>query len=139
MCDGSATNNCVERVGGQRGGCHAHSRRKLVAALRAGDARAVEGLSLYGALFHVEAESKRIGETQSQRFARRQRDSQPLVESLHAWVARMRPQVEPKSLLGEALGYLHRQWRRFAVFLTDPRMEMTNFSGAILVIQFATI
>jgi transposase len=24
MCDGSATNNCVERVGGQRGGCNAH-------------------------------------------------------------------------------------------------------------------
>jgi hypothetical protein len=60
MCDGSATNNCVERAGGRRGGCNAHGRRKLVEALRAGDARAVEGLRLYAAIFHVDAESQRL-------------------------------------------------------------------------------
>ena len=36
MCDGSATNNCVERAGGKRGGCNAHARRGLVEALRGG-------------------------------------------------------------------------------------------------------
>jgi len=40
MCDGSPTNNCVERAGGARGGCNAHARRGLVFALRGGDARA---------------------------------------------------------------------------------------------------
>jgi hypothetical protein len=32
MCDGSATNNCVERAGATRGGCNAHARRKLVSS-----------------------------------------------------------------------------------------------------------
>jgi transposase len=126
MCDGSATNNCVERAGGKRGGCNAHGRRKLVEALRGGDARAAEGLTIYGALFHVEAESKRLSESVEQRFARRLKDSVPLAGSLHAWVQSRRLEVEPKSKLGEALGYLHRQWKRLTAFLRDPLMEMTN-------------
>jgi transposase len=126
MCDGSATNNCVERAGGRRGGCNAHGRRKLVEALRGGDERAVEGLALYGAIFHVDAESKRLGETIEQRFARRQSESAPLVDELGAWVERRRLDVEPKSPLGKAIGYLHRQWKRLTAFLRDPTMELTN-------------
>jgi transposase len=97
MCDGSATNNCVERAGGRRGGCNAHGRRKLVEALRGGDERAVEGLAIYGAIFHVDAESKRRGETIEQRFARRQKESAPLVDELRAWVERRRLDVERRS------------------------------------------
>lgn len=40
MCNGSATDSCVERASGDRGGCNAHARRKLVEALRGGDQRA---------------------------------------------------------------------------------------------------
>lgn len=126
MCDGSPTNNCVERAGGQRGGCNAHGRRRLVEALRGGDERAAEGLALYGAIFHVDAESKRLGETLEQRFVRRQKQSAPLVEALRSWVLRRRLDVEPKSALGKAIGYLHRQWKRLTAFLRDPTMELTN-------------
>jgi hypothetical protein len=38
----------------------------------------------------------------------------------------MRAEVEPKSTLGKALGYIERQWRRLTAFLRDPRMELTN-------------
>jgi transposase len=126
MCDGSATNNCVEDKGGTRGGCHAHGRRKLVEALRLGDTRATEGIEIYAKLFHVDAESKRAGESLAERFARRERDSVPIVACLRAWVDKMRADVEPKSKLGNALGYLHRQWTRLTVFLRDPLMELTN-------------
>jgi transposase len=126
MCDGSATNNCVERAGGNRGGCNSHGRRGLAEALRLGDARAIEGLELYGRIFHVDAESKRLGETIEQRFARRQRESAPLVESLREWVELKRGEVEPKVPLGRALGYLHRQWQRLTAFMRDPLMDMTN-------------
>jgi transposase len=127
MCDGSPTNNCVEDdAGGQRGGCNAHGRRGLVEALRRGDARAVEGLALYARIFHVDAESKRLGESIDQRFARRLRDSVPLVGELRAWLDLRRDDVEPKTPLGHALGYLHRQWPRLTAFLRDPRMELTN-------------
>jgi len=127
MCDGSSTNNCVEHdAGGRRGGCNAHGRRRLVAAVRLGDARAVEGLALYAQIFHVDAQSKRLGETLEQRFERRLRQSAPRVQELRAWVDLRLGDVEPKSALGQAVGYLHRQWPRLTTFLCDPLMELTN-------------
>lgn len=126
MCDGSATNNCVERAGGARGGCNAHARRKLVEAVRGGDHRALVGLELFGNIFHVDAESKRAGESMMQRFERRQRQSAPLVDALNAWVQERRADVEPKSLLGKALSYIHKQWVRLTRFMHDPVMELTN-------------
>jgi transposase len=126
MCDGSATNNCVERAGGRRGGCNAHGRRGLVEALRTGDARAAEAIAIYAEIFHVEAESRRLGESVEHRFLRRHKEIAPLVDKLRAWLDRERGQVEPSSRLGKALGYLERQWARLTAFLSDPRMELTN-------------
>lgn len=126
MCDGSATNNCVERAGAARGGCNAHARRGLVEALRGGDARAVEGLAIYSGIFHVEAESARLGETIVQRFARRAKESAPLVDKLRTWIDRLLLDVEPKCNLGRAVRYIKRQWRRLTKFLQDPLMELTN-------------
>jgi len=126
MCDGSATNNCVERVGGKRGGCNSHARRKLVEAIRGDDQRALEGLELFGRIFHVDAESRRAGETLEQRHERRLKETAPIVAELRAWVDARRVDVEPKSTLGNAVGYIHRQWARLTRFLSDPRMELTN-------------
>ena len=126
MCDGSATNNCVERCGGKRGGCNAHARRKLVEALRGGDSRALPGLELFARIFHVDAESKRAGETVEQRFERRTRQSAPVVAELEAWVRARCGDVEPKSALGRAVAYIDRQWQRLTRFLAMTRMELTN-------------
>jgi transposase len=126
MCDGSATNNCVERAGGERGGCNAHARRGLVLALRGGDTRAAEGIDIFGDIFHADAESKHLGETIAERFARRQTDTAAPLERLRVWVAARRLDVEPKSLLGKALGYIERQWKRLTAFMRDPLMDLTN-------------
>lgn len=126
MCDGSSTNNCVEGARATRGGCNAHGRRRLVEALRSGDHRALEGLEIYAAIFHVDAESKRAKETLEQRFLRRQRDSAPLVQRLRAWVDLRLGDVEPKVTLGGAVRYIHNQWERLTAFMRDPRMDLTN-------------
>lgn len=126
MCDGSPTNNCVERAGGQRGGCNAHARRGLVAALRGDDLRAVRGLELFTDLLRVEAESRERGDTLETRFTLRQEKSVPIVEKLRAWVDQSRAEVEPRSTLGKALGYIARQWKRLTAFLRDPKMDLTN-------------
>lgn len=126
MCDASPTNNCIERAGAKRGGCHAHARRGLVGALRGGDHRAVEGLRIYSKLFQIDAESKRAGESPGERLARRKRDSAPLIAELKAWVDNALGEVEPKSTLGKALRYIQRQWPRLTRFLEDPLMELTN-------------
>jgi transposase len=126
MCDGSATNNCVERAGGERGGCNAHARRKLVEALRQGDARALLGIELFARIFHVDAESKRAGDSVAERAQRRRRESAPIVAELRAWLDLRRGDVEPRSTLGKALKYMHKQWARLTQFIRDPRMELTN-------------
>ncbi len=126
MCDGSPTNNGVDRAGGTRGGCHAHARRKLVEALRRGDTRAAPAIALYADLFHVEADSKRHGETLAERLVRRARDSAPIVDALAHWIETTRHEVEPKSLLGKAIGYARRQWPRLTRFLRDGLLDLTN-------------
>ena len=126
MADGSPTNNVVERAGGARGGCNAHARRGLASALRGGDMRALRGLEIFAAIFHVDAESKRASETLAQRFERRQKESAPLVAELHEWVTARLRDVEPKSKLGKSLRYIRRQWGRLTRFLSDPKMELTN-------------
>ena len=128
MCDGSPTNNCVEEdAGGRRGGCNAHGRRGLVEALRRGDARAVEGLELYAKIFHVDAESKRLGE--STRAA------------LRAAPARQRAARGRAPRLGRPCAAATSSPRRLSARLSDtsiasgrgsrrslrdPRMELTN-------------
>jgi transposase len=126
MCDGSATNNCVERAGGSRGGCNAHARRGLVDALRRGDTRALEGIEIFASIFHVDALSKIASESVDERFARRQRESAPWVAKLRAWVDARRADVEPKTALGRALRYMHLQWKRLTAFMRDPQMDLTN-------------
>ena len=56
----------------------------------------------------------------------RQDKSAPIAAELHAWVERTRAEVEPRSALGKALGYIVRQWKRLTAFLRDPKMELTN-------------
>ena len=126
MCDGSPTNNCVERAGGERGGCNAHARRGLVAALRGGDIRAARGIEIFARLFEVDADAKEDQDALEARFARRQHRSAPIVEELRVWLDESRAEVEPKSVLGKALGYIARQWTRLTAFLRDPKMELTN-------------
>ena len=126
MCDGSATNNCVERAGATRGGCNAHARRKLVEALRGGDQRALEALEIFAQIFHVDAESKRAGESVEQRLARRLRESAPLMAQMRVWIETRLGDTEPKSTLGRAVRYMHKQWRRLSEFLRTAIMELTN-------------
>lgn len=89
----------------------------MVEAPRRGDARALPALELYAKIFHVDAVSKRLGESLEQRFERRQRESAPVVAELRRWLDERLRDVEPKSALGQALGYLNRQWPRLMAFL----------------------
>jgi transposase len=126
QCDGTSTLTFLERAGGQRPGCWSHGRRGLVDAARAGDAIALEGLHKIAALFGVERESKLAADTPEQRLVRRQLRARPLCDDLRAWLDEKRTMVPPKTPLGRALGYLHRQWKRLVLFLDDGRIEATN-------------
>jgi transposase len=126
QCDGTNTLSFVERAGGKRPGCWSHGRRRLVDAARGGDQIALEGLHKIAGVFAVERASKRAGDTADERLLRRQRETKPILDDLRAWIDHHRATIPPKTPLGRALGYLHRQWKRLLLFLDDGNLDATN-------------
>jgi transposase len=126
QCDGTSVTAFLERTGGKRPGCWSHGRRRLVEAARLGDTLAIEGLRLIAPLFAIERESSLEGDTADRRRTRRKERSQPILEKLRAWLEEHRGLIPPKTPLGRALGYLHRQWHRLVLFIDDGNIELTN-------------
>ncbi|MDT7555326.1 MAG: transposase [Pseudonocardiales bacterium] len=126
QCDGTNITTFLERTGGQRPGCWSHARRGFVEPARAGDKIALEALHKMGPLFLVERQSVIDGDNAAQRLSRRTEHSVPAVERLRVWLEEKRATVPPKTPLGAALGYLHRQWKRLVLFLGDGNIELTN-------------
>jgi transposase len=126
QCDGTSITNFLERAGGQRPGCWSHGRRRLVEAARGGDKIALEGLKMIAGLFAVERQSAVEGDTAEQRLTRRKERSAPIVDKLRVWLGQQRATAPPRTPLGQALGYLHRQWGRLLLFLGDGQIELTN-------------
>jgi len=126
QCDGTSVTSFLERAGGKRPGCWSHGRRRLVEAARAGDLIALDGLQKIAAIFAIEKESKLKGDTAEQRKVRRQEFSRPILEDLRRWIDEQRERIPPKTPLGHAVGYLHRQWKRLILFLDDGNIDATN-------------
>jgi transposase len=126
QCDGTSVTSFLERAGGKRPGCWSHARRRLVDAARAGDAAALEGLHRIARVFAVERESTLAGDTAEQRRVRRAVATRPILDELRRWVDDKRQVTPPKTPLGRALGYLHRQWKRLLLFLDDGNIDATN-------------
>lgn len=126
QCDGTSVTNFIERAGGKRPGCMAHGRRRFADAARSGDTLALEGLRKIAPLFAIERASTLAGDSAEGRRARRVEHSRPVLDDLRAWLDEHRPLVPPKTPLGRALGYLHRQWKRLTLFLEDGNIELTN-------------
>lgn len=119
-------NHVTEVDGRQRTGCWSHARRYLFEALpTAPEAR--EGLDIILDLFMVErsAKNRAIVGTPAH-LELRQRRSQEALDQLLVWVARTKPLYEPKSAMGQALGYLENQWSRLTAFLQDPQIPIHN-------------
>lgn len=126
QCDGTSILAFIERAGGKRPGCWSHGRRGLVKAARGGDTLALVPLKMIRRLFAVERLSAIRGETPEERLARRREQSTPVLNELREWITEQRKIIPPKTPLGKALGYLHRQWKRLILFLDDGRIELTN-------------
>jgi transposase len=126
QCDGTSVTSFIERAGGKRPGCWSHGRRRFVDAARGGDKLALEALHKIAPLFAIERASTLAGDNAEQRRARRVNQSRPVLDDIRAFVDEQRAVVPPKTPLGRALGYLHRQWPRLILFLDDGNIELTN-------------
>lgn len=116
-------------------GCWAHSRRKFDEALKSLPATvdkkattAAEGLQFCNQLFQIERQVNEKFEncTPEQRQQYRLEHSKPVLDAFLTWLKTKRPQVPPKSKLGEAITYTINQWSKLNVFLEAGRLELDN-------------
>lgn len=126
QCDGTNLLTFIERAGGKRPGCWSHGRRRLVEAAKGGDLLALQGVRTIALLFRIEKASTLAGDTAEQRRTRRRKESGPVLEELRAWRDTLLERTPPRTPLGQALGYLRRQWNRLVLFLDDGNIELTN-------------
>jgi transposase len=128
--DGYDGYNAVVQTGQlTHAGCFAHARRKFTEAIKAQGkhkthGKAQHGLALIQKLYKIEKSVR--GATAGERFAQRQQQATPVLNTLHTWLITSLPQVPPKSALGKALHYLHSQWDKLIRYLEDGRLEIDN-------------
>ena len=129
MADGLESYGAIAFCEGvTRLGCWAHARRRFVDAskvLPAGKrGRAHEALALIGKLYAIERDARELSD--AARLAQRQSRSRAVLDELRRWLDQVLPTVPPTSVLGGALGYLHRQWPRLIPYLARGDLPIDN-------------
>jgi hypothetical protein len=117
----SADAGTVDQTGvGRTGADDLLKRREAVTSSRSMDCESSRGSS------SSSERSILAGDSAEERRIRRQEHSRPVLDELREWIDEQRAVVPPKTPLGRALGYLHRQWHRLLLFLEDGNVEMTH-------------
>jgi transposase len=88
--------------------CNAHARRKFYEARGSDALRAHQALAYYRQLYELERAAKDF--TDAQRLQMRQDLAVPILEQFRRWLEAQRPEVLPKSPMGEATGYALNNW-----------------------------
>src|SRR5262245_3497957 len=88
--------------------CNAHARRKFYEARGSDALRSHQALAYYRQLYELERQAKDFSDTQ--RLQMRQDLAVPILEQFRQWLVAQRPEVLPKSPMGEAIGYALNNW-----------------------------
>jgi transposase len=116
--------------------CWAHARRQFFAlADIAANARrgkmapvispvALEAVKRIDALFEIERTIN--GRSAEERLQARQEQSAPLVVDLENWLRAERSRLSRSASVAKPIDYMLRRWDRFAAFLDDGRICLTN-------------
>jgi transposase len=88
--------------------CNAHARRKFYEARGSDALRSHQALAYYRQLYELERAAKDFSD--AQRLQMRQDLAVPILEQFHQWLEAQRPEVLPKSPMGEAIGYALNNW-----------------------------
>ena len=112
-------------------GCLSHARRGFDKALKAlpaekrdADVAAKKGLEFCNRLFEIERHLREV--SPEERYEIRLERSRPVVDAFRAWLDQQRPNVLPKSALGQAINYCINQWDKLVNFLKDGQLELDN-------------
>lgn len=107
-------------------GCWAHARRYVFEAVQTALEPATHLLALIRRLYAVEREATTAQLDGPGRQALRAAHSRPMLATIDAQIMMLTPTVLPKSPLGEALGYLRRQWRALTRYTEDGALAIDN-------------
>ena len=112
-------------------GCWAHARRYFDEAQKSAPKKtsglltlAEQALQKIGALYKIE--KKIASATPEDRLKVRQEESMPLVHAYFSWLKTIRPQVLPKSKLGEAIQYSLNQQKKLEQPFRDGLLDIDN-------------
>ncbi len=114
-------------------GCWAHARRKFDEALKAQQLLSPEkqkkslaavALAKIQVLYRIERDIRSLPREERRRI--RTLRSKPLLKELRTWLDQHIPIVPPRSALGKAMNYAHKQWPKLVVYLEDGRLRMDN-------------
>jgi transposase len=116
--------------------CWSHARRgffelaDLAASVRRGPGAApvspiaLEAVTRIDALFAIERAINGLSATERRRI--RQEQSRPLVEELHVWLQEKRAALSRSASVAKPIDYMLKRWGRFAAFLEDGRVCLSN-------------
>jgi transposase len=88
--------------------CNAHARRKFYEARGSDALRSHQALAYYRQLYELERQAKDFSD--AQRLQMRQDLAVPILGQFHQWLEAQRPEVLPKSPMGQAIGYALNNW-----------------------------
>jgi transposase len=125
VCDASNMFDAVfKRDDLDEAGCNAHARRKFVAALDAGDARAAIAIKAFASLYAIEASITTL--SIEQRKLERQARSRPIYDELIRWCMFYKGHEPPRSRLAIAASYLLKQQIALTRFIDDGQLPIDN-------------
>ena len=108
--------------------CLPHGRRNFVEVAKNFPAPCQRVLENLGQVFKNDAQTKELNLSPQQRLRFHQEHSQPVLETLQAWLNEQMDgkQVEPNSGLGEAITYMLKHWEPLTLFLRVAGAPLSN-------------
>ncbi len=104
--------------------CNAHARRKFFEARGTDALRAHQALAYYRQLYELERAAKDFSD--AQRLQMRRDLSLPILEQFHRWLVAQRPEVLPKSPMGEAIAYALNNWEALRRYTEAGYLAIDN-------------
>jgi transposase len=104
--------------------CNAHARRKFYEARGSDALRSHQALAYYRQLYELERAAKDFSD--EQRLQMRHDLSVPILGQFRTWLEAQRPEVLPKSPMGEAIGYALNNWAALVRYTEDGFLAIDN-------------
>lgn len=115
-----------EKTGVTHLGCWAHARRKFMEAKKARgkNSKKIGGpdvaLQYIRDLYRIEKKAKKQNLSAEELMELREKEAKPILDKMHAWLLKKSIHLVPKSLLGKAVSYTLKQWKRLKSYINFP-------------------